>query len=51
MQHDHYPEIAEYSSGVAAQQEMQEKYADTIPSATWEFPALEWFNRVRERKE
>ena len=51
VQHDHYPEIAEYSSGVAARQEMAEKYADTIPGATWEFPALEWFNRVRERRE
>ena len=51
VQHDHYPEIAEYSSGVAAQQEMQKKYAATIPDARWEFPALEWFNRVRERGE
>jgi len=49
VQHDHYPEIAEYGSGVAARQEMAEKYADTISSAKWEFPALEWFNRARER--
>jgi len=51
VQHDHYPEIAEYSSGVAARQEMQEKYADMIPSAKWEFPDLAWFNEVLRKEQ
>lgn len=50
VQHDHYPEIMQYETGVKAREEMRVKYAETIPSAAWEFPALEWFNRVRERQ-
>lgn len=51
VQHVHYPEIAEYDDGVQARETMRVKYAETIPGAAWDFPTLEWFNRVKERSQ
>jgi len=51
VQHHHYPEITEYESGVQAWQEMYKKYAKMIPGATWDYPTLEWFNRVKSNND
>jgi hypothetical protein len=50
VQYVHYSEVAEYASGAEAYEKMREKYASTIPEATWKFPELAWFNRVWERR-